>query len=311
MVFAPLPTNDESSLREVSQLQNRSCKINPTVFSNLTNQSSPTVLFDLESTNKGNNLNTFDNPQGSVIKPIQPINATLSNFTNQLSSNPPSDHMTSYRQLKHLFQVHGATSDNKTDIWMNCFKLISESDEALQQFLYCLNDFLVSQKTVSKRKNSIVHRILHLFLPNLFGNDREDIQVEVQCLLTLSNPQDLIVKIRQLIKCPFIKSTILPSRLELEMINSTLSRDFRSILEPSRTPSGFRVSLVKFVKFVASNVYSKTTLSGLRVDIYGDAMSRGKRDVVRMAFRILDSGIHSEQSSTHVFTFAVFDVSSN
>ena len=193
---------------------------------------------------------------------------------------------------------------------MNCFKLISESDEALQQFLSCLNELLVSQKTVSRRKFSIVHSILHLFLPSLFGNDREDIQVEVQCLLTLSNPQDLIVKIRQLIKCSFIKSTIPLSRLELETINSTLNRDFRSILEPSITHSGFRVSHVKFVKFVASNVYNKITLSGWRVDIYEDAMSRGKRDVVRMEFRILDSGIHSEQFSTHALTFAVFDVSS-
>ena len=30
---------------------------------------------------------------------------------------------------------------------------------------------------------------------------------------------------------------------------------------------------------------------------------------MRMAFRILDTGIETEQSSTHVFTFAVFDVS--
>ena len=40
-----------------------------------------------------------------------------------------------------------------------------------------------------------------------------------------------------------------------------------------------------------------------------DTMSRGKRDVVRMAFRILDTEIETEQSSTHVFNFAVFDVS--
>ena len=34
-----------------------------------------------------------------------------------------------------------------------------------------------------------------------------------------------------------------------------------------------------------------------------------QRDVVRMAFRILDTGNGTEQSSTHVSTFAVFDVS--
>ena len=35
----------------------------------------------------------------------------------------------------------------------------------------------------------------------------------------------------------------------------------------------------------------------------------GGKNVVRMAFRILQSGIETEQSSTHVFTFAVFEVS--
>ena len=223
----------------------------------------------------------------------------LSNITNQASANQSSTLMASYRQLKNT------ACDN---FWMNCFKLISESDEALEQFVTCLSNFSVSQKA-SKKKNPIVHSILKLLLPNLFGKDREDILVDVQCLLTLSNPQDLLVRIRQLIKCPFIKSSILPSRLELGKANSRLNDDFRSILEPSRTPSGFRVSLVKFVKFVAENIYKKTDISGLRVDIYGDAMSRGKRDVVRMAFRNLDNGIETEQSSTHVFTFAVFDVS--
>ena len=112
----------------------------------------------------------------------------------------------------------------------------------------------------------------------------EDIHVEVQGLLTLRNPQDLIVIVRQLIKFPFIKSTILTSSLELETINSTLNGDFRSILEPSTTPSGFRVSLVKFAKFAASNVYNKIALYRLRFGIYEDEMSRGKRDVVRMSF---------------------------
>ena len=101
--------------------------------------------------------------------------------------------------------------------------------------------------------------------------------MEIQCLLTLSNPQDLLVKIRRLIQCPFIKATILPSRRELQAITYKLNEDFRSILTPRRTPTGFRVNLVTFVRFVACNLYNKTSLVGLRVDIYGDAMSRGKK----------------------------------
>ena len=183
------------------------------------------------------------------------------------------------------------------NFWSSSLKTISESEIALGQTLKI------------KKKNTLVHKLLHLFLPNLFCLEREDIQMEIQCLLTLSNPQDLLVKIRRLIQCPFIKSTILPSRRELQAITNKLNEDFRLILTPRRTPTGFRVNLVSFVRFVACNLYNKTSLVGLRVDIYGDAMSRGKKDVVRMAFRILQSGIETEQSSTHVFTFAVFEVS--
>ena len=51
--------------------------------------------------------------------------------------------------------------------------------------------------------------------------------MEIQCLLTLSNRQDLLVKIRQLIQCPFIKATILPSRRELQAITYKLNEAFR------------------------------------------------------------------------------------
>ena len=101
--------------------------------------------------------------------------------------------------------------------------------------------------------------------------------MDIHCLLTLSNPQDLSIKIRQLIQCPFIKATILPSRRELQAITNKLNEDFRSILNPRRTLTGFRVNLVTFVRFVACNLFNKTSLVGLRVDINGDAMSRGKK----------------------------------
>ena len=195
------------------------------------------------------------------------------------------------------------------NFWSSSLKTISESEIALGQFIETLKQFFTSQTLKIKKKNTLVHKLLHLFLPNLFCLEREDIQMEIQCLLTLSNPQDLLVKIRRLIQCPFIKSTILPSRRELQAITNKLNEDFRLILTPRRTPTGFRVNLVSFVRFVACNLYNKTSLVGLRVEIYGDAMSRGKKDVVRMAFRILQSGIETEQSSTHVFTFAVFEVS--
>ena len=102
--------------------------------------------------------------------------------------------------------------------------------------------------------------------------------MELQCLLTLSNPEELFVKKRQLIQCPFIKATIRASRRELQAITYKLNEDFRSILTSRRTPTGFRVILVTLVRFVAYNLNNKTSLvTSLRVDIYGDAMSREKK----------------------------------
>ena len=208
-----------------------------------------------------------------------------------------------YRQFRLAYE-----KSEKSQFWSISYKLLTESAESLNQFALSLRDYLYKQKDVSKRKNTIVCRLLGMLLPNLFSKDRDETQVDVQCLLMLNNPQDLLVKIRQLLKCPFVKATILPSRLELSIINRRMNDLFRTMLEPPRTHTGFRVNLVNFVKFVAFHVYGKNSISGLRIDNYGDAMSRGKRDVVRMAFRILDTGIETEQSSTHVFTFAVFDV---
>jgi len=227
-------------------------------------------------------------------------NMISSSFTND-------DKSIEYRQFKLAYEK--SETSWMSQFWSNSFRLMTESAEALNQFVLSLQDYFYKQKDITKRKNTIVCRLLEMLLPNLFSKDKEETQIHIQCLLMLNNPHDLLVKIRQLLKCPFVKATILPSRLELAIINRRMNEFFRSVLGPSRTHTGFRVNLVKFVKFVAFHVYGKNSISGLRIDIYGDAMSRGKRDVVRMAFRILDTGIETEQSSTHVFTFAVFDVS--
>ena len=77
----------------------------------------------------------------------------LSNITNQVSANQYSTRMASYRQLKNA--VDGTV---RVNFWMNCFKLISESDEALELFVRCLDGFLVDQKVkkISKKKHPIV-----------------------------------------------------------------------------------------------------------------------------------------------------------
>ena len=158
------------------------------------------------------------------------------------------------------------TSVSLQNLWRSSLKTISESEIALGLFIETLKQFFTSRP----EKNTLVHN-LHLFLSKLFCLEREDIQMEIQCLLTLCNPQDRSVKIRRLIQSPSIKATILSSRRELQAITYKLNEDFRSILTPRRTPT----------------LYKKTSLVGLGVDIYGDEKSRGKKDVVR----ILQSGI--------------------
>ena len=156
----------------------------------------------------------------------------------------------------------------KSQVWSNSFKLLIDSTESLNQFALSLRDYLYKQKDVSKRKITIVCRLLRMLLPNLFSKDRDETQINIQCLLMMNKHQDLLVKIRQLLQCRFVKATILPSRLELSIINRRNNDLFRTMLEPSRTHTGFRVNLVNFVKFVALHVYGKNSISGLRIDIY-------------------------------------------
>ena len=182
-----------------------------------------------------------------------------------------------YRQFRLAYE-----KSEKSQFWFNSFKLLTESTESLNQFALSLRDYLYKQKDVSKRKNTIVCRLLVMLFSNNFSKDRDETQIDIQCLLVLNNPQDLLVKIRQLLKCPFVKATILLSRLELSIIKRRMNDFFRTMHEPSRTQTGFRVNLVNFVKFVALLVYGMNSISGLRIDIYGDAMSRGKRDVVNV-----------------------------
>ena len=93
-----------------------------------------------------------------------------------------------YRQFRLAYE-----KSEKSQFWSNSFKLLTESAESLNQFALSLRDYLYKQKDVSKRKNTIVCRLLVMLLPNLFSKDRDETQIDIQCLLMLNNPQDLLV----------------------------------------------------------------------------------------------------------------------
>ena len=63
------------------------------------------------------------------------------------------------------------------------------------------------------------------------------------------------------------------------------------------------------MKWVAKHCYGLDSIKGLRIDIWGDGMARGRRDVVRFCFRILGTEYATfctNQSRKHAFAFAVF-----
>ena len=64
------------------------------------------------------------------------------------------------------------------NLWRSSMETISESEIALGHFIVILKHFLTIQSF--NRKKTLVHKILHLFLPNLFCLEREVIQMEIQ-----------------------------------------------------------------------------------------------------------------------------------
>ena len=79
-----------------------------------------------------------------------------------------------YRQFRLAFEM-----SEKSQNWSNSFKLLTESAESLNQFALSLRDYLYKQKDVSKRKNTIVCRLLGMLLLNLFSKDRDETQVDI------------------------------------------------------------------------------------------------------------------------------------
>ncbi len=62
---------------------------------------------------------------------------------------------------------------------------------------------------------------------------------------------------------------------------------------------------------MAKLCYGLDDLTGVRIDIWGDAMQRGNQDVTRIVFRIIGApgkpqSDFKPHSRNHVFTFAVF-----
>jgi hypothetical protein len=104
------------------------------------------------------------------------------------------------------------------------------------------------------------------------------------------------------------QTNLIPSTRSIRRSNNLINRHFIALLRPTRTYSGFRVDLVLFVRLTVFLLLGRDDLDGIPIDIWGDALARGSRDVTRFAFRILSQMPNnlSQQSTNAVFTFAAF-----
>lgn len=152
-------------------------------------------------------------------------------------------------------------------------------------------------------------KILQNFMRALFAHRgkiqtfRESLSIE----LTAGSPQSIITLIRNRLKWDNTNVNLIPSFRSICRTNQELKQHFLDLLKPTRTYSGFRVSLVSYVRFAAFFLLKRTDLTGIHVDIWGDGLERGNREVTRFAFRFLcDSADLNPQSANSVFTFAAF-----
>ena len=128
---------------------------------------------------------------------------------------------------------------------------------------------------------------------------------------TCGTTASLIVAIRQMMFMDGTSLTMLPTRGALQKMTTRAHHDFITTFDPRRTPTGFRLDLIKSVQFLLKVLFGvqEIDLKGVHVDIYGDAMAKGKKDVVRFILRvwISDDPTQSDaQSSSHTFCFAAF-----
>lgn len=169
----------------------------------------------------------------------------------------------------------------------------------------------VKQYTNTQKSKKLKNTLIPVLMDSIFRQPRSakstDENIEMQISLTSENTRDVLARIRKLLQMTCGRCVLLPPTLHLKRANDFLHRTFIQVFEPIKTATGFRVNLAKSVQFTLKFVYNRDRLDDLRLDLYGDAMSRGNQEVVRMCFRILEDSVTSRaQSSRYVFSFAQF-----
>ena len=167
--------------------------------------------------------------------------------------------------------------------------------------------FLSFRLLLLKRKSE--NLVFKCVFDGLFPDYNDtNIQTRLYMELSCGTAASAILAIRQMLTLDGTMITMLPSREKMQEWTRKIQKDFIRIFNPKRTPTGFRCDLVLVVRFLLMVLHGITDLNGVQIDIYGDAMTKGKKNVTRLLVRILTAvnQYSKAQSSSYMFCFTAF-----
>ncbi len=222
------------------------------------------------STSPTNPASSPPNPTSNVryvnlITPIQPHSQSQphSNITR-----------TSIYLLREFLKAHYCGNYKK--FWRDVITLGHKFPRNFQLTRFeglsaALKQYAKQQKFI-RRKNYLFPVLMDSIFKESRSGKCTDENMDIQLEQSSGTARSMLVCIRKLLKIPFGRQncTVLPPRRDLDLAKDLLHRTFIQVLEPMRTFTGFRVNLIKAVKFALKMVYNRDSLEDLRLDIYGD-----------------------------------------
>lgn len=141
-----------------------------------------------------------------------------------------------------------------------------------------------------------------------FRGTTEEFREGLALIRRTGNTQEVINFIRSRLAVNYRRENIIPSTATVGILTRKIKTYFIALLQPQATFTGFRLNLVSCVRLAVFLRLGKKDLDGVCIDLWGDGLQLGGRDVTRLGFRIIDKSIteYSSQCSKMVFIFAAF-----
>jgi hypothetical protein len=216
---------------------------------------------------------------------------------------------------------HEAPIKREAAFWSDIIAMLTGRESSLasaETFPVGLEGLIDAIKLYSRRCR--INETKNIIVPNLieaiFGQmlQMSDLKIAVQLEINKGTARSMFWVIKRVLnRCPgLLRSRLLPTGRELRGIDITMNDDFIRFCIPVRTPNGFRLHLVNYVKFVLFVAYGISSLNGISIVFWGDGTRRGEYDVVRVGFKfirlheVLPGCKENAQSPRHLFPFCVF-----